>query len=105
MYIQNPPHREHSHGGADFYSQKTRFLLELIRSRHIRLNLIQIWDGTHRRPQMKLNGEHILRLAYRGLAVWGSSFLRGFSLLQLNQLQQTLRGTLRYTLNRLNHGR
>ena len=100
MYIQNPPHREHSHGGADFYSQKTRFLLELIRSRHIRLNLIQIWDGTHRRPQMKLNGEHILRLAH-----WGSSFLRGFFLLQLNQLQQTLRGTLRYTLNRLNHGR
>ena len=100
MYIQNPPHREHSHGGADFYSQKTRFLLELIRSRHIRLNLIQIWDGTNRSPQMELNGEYILRLAHRG-----SSFLRGFSLLQLNQLQQTLRGTLRYTLNRLNHGR
>ena len=77
MYIQNPPHREHSHGGADFYSQKTRFLLELIRSRHIRLNLIQIWDGTHRSPQMELNGEYILRLAD-----WGSVFL-GLSLIHI----------------------
>jgi hypothetical protein len=54
---------------------------------------------------MELNGEYILRLAYRGLAVWGSIFLSRFSLLHLNQLQQALRGTLRYTLNRLNHGR
>lgn len=74
--------------------------MELVRGGGVRLNLIQIRDRTHRSPQMELNREYILRLAHRG-----SSFLRGFSLLQLNQLQQTLRGTLRYTLNRLNHGR
>lgn len=76
MYMQNPPHREHSHGGADFYRQKRNLLLELVRGGGVRLNLIQIRDRTHRSPQMELNREYIL-----GLGNWGSGILGGILLL------------------------